>query len=147
MTDPAGIGTPAYVAQTGTFSNNPISTSAALACIDVLEREGTYESLFAKGNKLMLGLRDKFAKAGIPVQVCGEAPAFQVWFSEQPIVDFRSMQQADRTLNNRFTELLLDRGIVKAHEKFFVSLAHTDEDLDYTLAAFDSVIEELVASA
>lgn len=146
LTDPAGIGTAAYVAQTGTFSNNPISTSAALACIGVLEREGTYEKLFASGNRLMQGLRDKFAKAGIPVQVCGEAPAFQVWFSEKPIVDFRSSQQADHALNTRFTELLLDRGIVKAHEKFFVSLAHTEADLDYTLAAFDSAIDELATS-
>ena len=79
------------------------------------------------------------------MQVCGEAPAFQVWFSENPIVDFRSLQQADFAMNNRFTELLLDRGIVKAHEKFFVSLAHTDEDLDYTLAAFESAIDELAA--
>jgi glutamate-1-semialdehyde 2,1-aminomutase len=147
MTDPAGIGTAAYVAQTGTFSNNPICTSAALACIDVLEREGTYETLYAKGNKLMQGLRDKFARAGIPVQVCGEAPAFQVWFCDEPIVDFRTLQQADHAMNNRFTELLLDRGIVKAHEKFFISLAHTDEDLDYTLDAFDSAIDELAASA
>jgi glutamate-1-semialdehyde 2,1-aminomutase len=68
-----------------------------------------------------------------------------VWFSEDPIVDFRSLQQADFAMNNRFTELLLDRGIVKAHEKFFISLAHTDEDLDYTLAAFESAIDELAA--
>ena len=145
LTDPAGIGTADYVAQTGTFSNNPICTSAALACIDVLEREGTYPALYAKGNRLMQGLRDKFAKAGIPVQVCGEAPAFQVWFCDQPIVDFRTLQKADHVMNNRFTELLLDRGIIKAHEKFFVSLAHTEEDLDYTLAAFDSAIDELAA--
>lgn len=143
LTDPAGIGSPDYVAQTGTFSNNPISTSAALACIDVLEREGTYESLFASGNKLMQALRDGFSRAGIPVQVCGEPPAFQVWFSEEPIVDFRSLQRADHVMNNRFTELLLDRGVLKAHEKFFVSLAHTDEDLDQTLAVFDSAIDEL----
>ena len=89
------------------------------------------------------GLRDSFARAGIAAQVCGEAPAFQVWFSEEPIVDFRSLQRADHRMNNRFTELLLDRGVLKAHEKFFVSLAHTDEDLDRTLAAFDSAIDEL----
>jgi glutamate-1-semialdehyde 2,1-aminomutase len=60
-------------------------------------------------------------------------------------VDFRTLQKADHVMNNKFTELLLDRGIVKAHEKFFVSLAHTEEDLDYTLAAFDSAIDELAA--
>mgnify|MGYP003977738699 CR=1 FL=1 len=143
LTDPAGLGTSTYVAQTGTFSNNPISTSAALASINVLEREGTYEALFAKGNRLMHALDRIFDEAGIAVQICGEAPAFQVWFSEDPIVDFRSMARADHAMNNRFTELLLDRGIVKAHEKFFISLAHSDEDLDYTVAAFESAIGEL----
>lgn len=143
LTDPAGIGTADYVAQTGTFSNNPISTSAALACVDVLERAGAYETLFAKGDRLMQGLRDSFARAGIAVQVSGEAPAFQVWFSEEPIVDFRSLQQADHAMNKRFTELLLDHGVLKAHEKFFVSLAHTDEDIEHTLVAFDSAISEL----
>jgi glutamate-1-semialdehyde 2,1-aminomutase len=143
LTDPAGIGTQEYVAQTGTFSNNPISTRAALACVEVLEREGTYETLYAKGNKLINGMREKIASTGISAQICGEAPAFQIWFSDNEIVDFRSAQQADHAMNNRFTELLLDRGIVKAHEKFFVSMAHTDEDLDYTLEAFNSALDEL----
>lgn len=46
-------------------------------------------------------------------------------------------------MRTRFVELLLDRGVVKAHEKFFVSMAHTDEDIDLTLDAFRGVVEEL----
>jgi glutamate-1-semialdehyde aminotransferase len=46
-------------------------------------------------------------------------------------------------MHDRFTELLLNRGIIKAHEKFFVSLAHADEDVEITLEAFDSAIDEL----
>ncbi len=142
-TDPAGIGTGDYVAQTGTFSNNPVSTAAALACIGVLEQPGTYERLYDTGNRLMAGLRKFLEEAGIPAQVSGEPPAFQVWFTEQEIVDFRSTLAADHVRNIRFTELLLDQGIVKAHEKFFVSLAHTEEDIEVTLAAFASAIEKL----
>ena len=46
-------------------------------------------------------------------------------------------------MNARFTELLLDRGVVKAHEKFFVSAAHSDEDIDLTLEALESAVAAL----
>ncbi len=73
----------------------------------------------------------------------GEPPAFQVWFTDAEIIDFRSTLTADPAISARFTELLLDRGIMKAHEKFFVSTAHSDEDIELTLAAFASAVDEL----
>jgi len=91
----------------------------------------------------MDALRRLLAEAKIPAQVSGEPPAFEVWFTDQEIVDFRSMRAADATLHGRFTELLLDRGVVKAHEKFFVSLAHSEEDIALTIDAFASAIEGL----
>ena len=50
---------------------------------------------------------------------------------------------ANARWQRRFTELLLDRGVMKAHEKFFVSTAHTDDDVETTLAAFTSAAEAL----
>jgi glutamate-1-semialdehyde 2,1-aminomutase len=73
----------------------------------------------------------------------GEATVFQPWFTEEVVVDHRSTLKADARRNNRFIDLLLDRGIVKAHEKFFVSAAHTDEDIDYTIDALESAAAEL----
>jgi len=88
-------------------------------------------------------LRTLLADAGIPAQVLGEPPAFEVWFTDEAITDFRSSLRADTERRDRFVELLLDRGVVKAHEKFFLSLAHTDADLDVTIDAFASAIEVL----
>ncbi len=143
LVDPARQMTGDCVLQTGTFSGNPISCVAALATLEELGREGAYGKLFATGLRLKNSLQRMFDEARIPAQVTGEAPAFEVWFTDQEITDFRSTLGADVAMHNRFTELLLDRGIIKAHEKFFVSLAHTDEDVEITLEAFASAIDEL----
>ena len=132
-----------YAAQTGTFSGNAVSCSAALSTLRELRRDGTYERLFATGRRLMEGLQSALDAAGIPARVTGEPPAFQPWFTTGEVRDFRSTLQADGMLNLKFTELLIERGIVKAHEKFFVSTAHGDAEVDATLTAFGQVAEEL----
>jgi glutamate-1-semialdehyde 2,1-aminomutase len=131
------------VLQTGTFSGNPLSSVAALATIRELQREGAYEALFDRGRRLMTGLARALDDAGFAVVVSGEPPAFEAWFTDGEIRDHRSTLCADRALHDRFTELLLDRGVLKAHEKFFVSMAHTDEDVEITLEAFAGAAEAL----
>jgi glutamate-1-semialdehyde 2,1-aminomutase len=143
LADPSQQFAGGHVSLTGTFSGNPISSVAALATLAELRREGAYERLFAIGRRLMNSLQQILDDAGIPARVIGEPPAFQVWFTDKEIIDFRSSLRADQAMGARFTELLLDRGIMKAHEKFFVSMAHTDEDIELTLAAFASAVDEL----
>lgn len=144
---PARLATGDHVRQTGTFSGNPISAVASLATLKELRHKGTYDRLFATGGKLMDALRRLLKEAGIAAQVTGEPPAFEVWFGGEEIADFRSTQTADAALHDRFTELLLDRGVVKAHEKFFVSLAHSEEDVALTIDAFKAAITELASTA
>jgi glutamate-1-semialdehyde 2,1-aminomutase len=128
---------------TGTFSSNPISCRAALAIIEELRQPGFYEAVEGRGNRLRNSLKSLLEQAGIPAQVIGEATVFQPWFTEEAVVDHRTTLAASGRLNNRFIDLLLDRGVVKAHEKFFVSAAHSDEDIDFTIAAFEGAIAEL----
>jgi glutamate-1-semialdehyde 2,1-aminomutase len=135
-----------YVHQTGTFSGNSISTTAALATLNELRKPGVYEDLFARGRRLMEGLQSALDDAGVPAQVTGEPPAFQPWFTTESIHDFRSTRSANRALDFRFTELLLERGIMKAHEKFFVSTAHDDGAIDLTLEAFRDAARVLAQS-
>jgi glutamate-1-semialdehyde 2,1-aminomutase len=141
--NPAQAALGSFVMQTGTFSGNSISATAALATLRELKKPGAYERLFATGRRLMDGMQSIFEKADIPVQVCGEPPAFQPWFTDQPVRDFRSALRADHALGMRFTEGLLDRGIVKAHEKFFVSTAHGEAEIDTTLEAIAEVAAQL----
>lgn len=134
-----------YVMASGTFSANPISATAGLACIAELEKPGVYEGIAATGTRLMDGLRAAFAEVGVPVQVTGEPSCFEAWFTDQPVVDHRSSLAADVFKRMRFTELLLEHGVVKAHEKFFVSAAHGEREIEHTLAAFRAAARALAA--
>ncbi|RMF21917.1 MAG: aminotransferase class III-fold pyridoxal phosphate-dependent enzyme, partial [Deltaproteobacteria bacterium] len=146
LAEPARRETGAWVALTGTYSGNPVVASAALAAIEVLERPGTYERLFATGRRLMDGLRRALAAAGLAAHVTGEPPAFEAWFTDEEVTDFRAVARSDHRLGRRFAERLIDRGILKAHEKFFVSLAHDADDVDRTIRAFEAAALELAAS-
>jgi glutamate-1-semialdehyde 2,1-aminomutase len=129
--------------QTGTYCGNAISAVAALAVIRELKRPGVYERVARTGRALISGFSEALAQAGIPGQVLGEPSVFQVWFGEGPFYDHRSSLKADMFRSMRFADLLLDRGVLKAHEKFFVSAAHDDEDVARTLEAFAGALKEL----
>ncbi len=132
-----------HVRMTGTFSGNSIACTAALATLGELRKEGTYERLFAQGRKLMDGLGTSLARAGIPHQITGEPPAFQPWFGSEVVTNFRQSLATDPARGARFSSLLVDHGILKAHEKFFVSTAHGDAEIEQTLQVFDAVADLL----
>ncbi len=132
-----------YVALTGTYSGNPISCAVALAVLEELRVEGVYDELFERGRRLMSGLQAACDDAGVDVRVTGEPPAFEPWFTDVDVTDFRSSQTADSMMGHRFAKLLLDHGVLKGHEKFFVSMAHSDTDIDVTVDAIEQVVAEL----
>ena len=127
-----------YVAYTGTYSGNAVSIAAALAAVRELSKPDVYRQLESRGSKLRSGLEAALSRAGLSAQVTGAPSAFEVWFGDTAVTDFRSSLRADRSRHARFAELLFERGIVKAHEKFFVSIVHTDADVEASLAAFDA---------
>jgi glutamate-1-semialdehyde 2,1-aminomutase len=131
-------GTPEFVAQTGTLSGNPVAAAAGLATLAELRRPGTYERLFATGARVMAALKDGAKRAGLAAQVAGEAPVFEIYFTERPITDYRATLTADRGAHAAFTRELLSRGFVKAAQKFYVSLAHGEVEIQRTLDALDS---------
>ncbi|MCP5058846.1 MAG: aminotransferase class III-fold pyridoxal phosphate-dependent enzyme [bacterium] len=134
-----------YVSLTGTFSGNPVSCSVGLAVLEELRREGLYETLFARGQRLKDALQASFDKAGIACRVAGEPPAFQPWFTEEEIVDHRSCQRSDPLPGHALAQALLDRGVLKGHEKFFVSTVHSDADIDFTIDAIQDAVPEIVS--
>lgn len=132
-----------YVSLTGTFSGNPVSCTAALAVLALLREPGAYERVFARGRRLMEATRKAFEEVDIAVRVTGEPTAFEPWFTDEDVVDFRSAARADARLGYRFGQALLDRGVMKAHEKFFVSIVHDDDDVELTIDAIRDAAREL----
>ena len=145
--DAALEGTPEYVWQAGTFNGNAIAAAAGLATLAELRKPGTYERLFRTGTRLRDGLAAAVRKHGLAAQVSGEPPVFDIFFTDRPIVDYRATLTADRERIKRFNAELLRRGVVKAVNKIYVSLAHTDEDVDATLEVFDQALGALAAGA
>lgn len=141
--DKAAVGDDEFVQQTGTLSGNPVAAVAGLATLEVLRRPGAYERLFATGRRLMGGLSDAFAKAGIAATVMGEPPLFDVFFAEGDLSNYRATLRSDVNLLRQFNALLLERGVLKPESKIYVSLAHDDADVAKAIAAFEDAARVL----
>jgi glutamate-1-semialdehyde 2,1-aminomutase len=134
-----------FVQQAGTLNGNPVAAAAGLATLAELRKPGTYARLFETGRRVKTALQDAARAAGFPAQVAGEAPVFEIYFTDRPITDYRATLTADRALHAAFTRALLERGVVKAAQKIYVSLAHTEEDIQRTVQVFSAAFEAVAS--
>lgn len=132
-----------FIFQVGTLSGNPVAAVAGLATLDVLKRPGTYEGVFANGRRLMDTLSELLKKHGVKAQVIGEPPLFDIIFTDQPIKDYRDTLKADTAMLKRFNQALRARGIMKGESKYYVSVAHTQADIDHTIGAWEEALKEI----
>ncbi|MGH3499241.1 MAG: aspartate aminotransferase family protein [Nocardioidaceae bacterium] len=123
----------------GTYNANVVQCAAVSATLDVLEEPGLFKRQRALGDRLADGLRELAASAGVPATVEGLGTVFQLWFSSEKIRNWRdAAEYADETRFTRWYQEMLLRGVLfhpSQFENLFVSLVHTDEDVDKTLAA------------
>jgi glutamate-1-semialdehyde 2,1-aminomutase len=143
--DRGAVGDDGFLMQVGTLSGNPVAAAAGLATMAILRRPGAYQQLHATGRELMGALGDLLKRAGIAAQISGEPPLFDVVFSDEAIRDYRSTLTGDPAMARQFSALLRERGILKGEQKYYVSLAHTADDIKDTIAAWRSAIAELKA--
>ena len=134
-----------FIFQVGTLSGNPVASVAGLATLDVLKQPGTYEKVFATGRTLMGTLQELLNRSGFKAQMIGEPPLFDILFTDQPVKDYRDTLKADTAILKRFNQLLRARGIMKGESKYYVSLAHTQADIDHTIGAWTDALKELKA--
>ena len=125
-----------FMPQIGTLSGNPVAAVAGLATLNVLKEPGIYDNLFTTGKRLMQGLESLLEDAGVEAQVIGEPPLFDVFFTSGELKDYRGMQGNEADKAARFNAALRENGILKGDSKFYVSIAHDDEDVEKTLEAF-----------
>ena len=130
-------GAEGFLPQIGTLSGNPIAATAGLATLGVLREDDAYTRLFDNGRQLMDGLENAMRSAGVEAQICGEPCLFDIVFTGQPIVDYWSWESGDKDRIARFNAALRERGVIKGTSKFYVSVAHTQDDIDHTIAAFE----------
>jgi len=143
--DKAKVGDENFLVQIGTLSGNPVAAAAGLATMAILKRPGAYERIHATGRELMGALGELLRAADIPAQISGEPPLFDVVFTDQPVRDYRGTLRGDAELMRRFNMLLRERGILKGDSKYYISLAHTADDIRFTFDAWKSAIKALKA--
>ena len=132
-----------HVNQIGTLNGNPIACAAGLATLAELRKDGAYDGLRATGSRLRQALVDICAENDISIQMCGEDPIFDFYFTGQPVINYRDGLSADGGMMTRFNAGLLQRGILKGGQKYYPSMVHTDEDVERTIGAFKEVIPGL----
>jgi len=129
----------------GTFNSNVISCVAALATLRELESNNVYEHLATVGSKLMEGLRTVAQHRSLPLLVQGMGPVFHTTFTEQTeIRNYRDYLNCDLPKQKRFVEALIENGIrITSRGTWFLSAAHTDEDIEATIAAADRALKSV----
>ena len=141
--DRALVGEDGFLMQIGTLSGNPVAAVAGLKTLEILRRPGAYETVFATGRALMEGIGEQLRRAGLPGQVIGEPPLFDVLFAEGEVRDYRATLRADKAVQAHVNRALRQGGILKGESKYYVSLAHDARDVAQTLDAFGAAIATL----
>jgi glutamate-1-semialdehyde 2,1-aminomutase len=138
---PAG---PVY--QAGTLSGNPLAMAAGLATLARLRQPGFYDRLDALAERLATGLGEAARRAEVDLVVNRVGSMLTPFFTDAPVTDYASARRADTARFGRFFHALLDRGIYLPPSQFeatFVSAAHTEAEIDETLAEAAAALADL----
>lgn len=135
---------PGYVYISGTLSGNPLAAAAGLATLRELKKPGAYEALNALGASLRQGLGAIAHRLNLPAQVLGSGPMGNIYFTAEPILDYRTAIREDRQMKQALRSELMARGILtNLAQKMYISLAHSPSDIDATLEATEDALRVL----
>jgi glutamate-1-semialdehyde 2,1-aminomutase len=135
------------VTHSGTYNGNPICMAAAMAATEELRRPGVYEHLHGLGAALAAGARGLLARHGLPALVHQVGPVLRILFTEQEAVrDYRALLACDDGLNAALTRELRARGILVLPDgRWYISVVHTQAEIDAALGALDGSLAALRA--
>ncbi len=141
MVAPAG---PVY--QAGTLSGNPLAVAAGRKTLEILQAPDTYAELSRKSNWLIDEMRQSAGQNGIPFQTNVMGGMFGFFFAEKQVRNYQDAAESDQDRFRKFFMGMLKEGIYLAPSAFesgFISMAHTEEDLEKTAAACRKVMATL----
>lgn len=134
------------VYQAGTMSGNPVSVVAGLTTLRILieQRDKLYPSLARNCETIRRGISDSAKDAKLDVQINSVASMFQMFFTPQPVIDYKTAQNSDKIRFMKFQTQLMKDGVFVPPSQFetcFLSAAHSDDDLSKTTEAIDSALK------
>ncbi|HBF34012.1 TPA: glutamate-1-semialdehyde-2,1-aminomutase [Candidatus Sumerlaeota bacterium] len=126
------------VYQAGTLSGNPLAMTAGIETLKEIRKPGFYSALEIKSAQLVEGMRENLRALNLKFQVASVGSMFSLFFTEGPITNWREINQCNRALFSTYFRAMLERDIYLAPSQFeagFISIAHTDEDIQKTIRA------------
>jgi glutamate-1-semialdehyde 2,1-aminomutase len=141
---PAG---PVY--QAGTLSGNPVAVAAGLKTLELLDMPSVYSKLGDMSQRLMSGFQNLAQDFGLPMQTDFEGGMFGFFFRSRPVHNYDDAKGCDIELFKKFFHQMLNAGIYLAPSAFeagFLSLAHTEQDIQQTLAMARQSMESLTSN-
>lgn len=133
------------VYQAGTFNGNPVSVTAGLETLKILD-DKVYSSLERMGSHLRAGLRDLLSDMDLEYQVAGPASMFQIYFTEDEVRNYADAKKSDTELFMKYFQGLLERGVFIPPSQFeccFISAAHEMDHINSTLEIAEDVLSHL----
>ena len=137
------------VYQAGTLSGNPLAMAAGIATLRELEKTNAFQRLDALGARLESGMIRAAADAGIPVQFQRIGSMFCAYFTDAPVWNLQDALRSDRNRFARFFHSMLANGVYLAPSQFeagFLSTAHTEKDIDFTIEAAQGAHRQLASN-
>lgn len=134
------------VYQAGTLSGNPLAMTAGIETLKLLKTPGRYKELEKKSAKLTKGLKEAFKRAGVKASFNRVGSMFTVFFTEREVTDYAGAKTSDLAAFSKYFRGMLDSGVNLAPSQFeagFMSLAHTDADIEKTVKAAARVLNTL----
>lgn len=135
------------IAHGGTYCGNVVATAAASATLDELEK-GALDKAAEHGKKIAQGLKKVLDRYSIPAVVQGPDTMPGIVFSEKECIhEFRDWAEGDHALYEDIIYTLHGKGVMPdadSREPFFTCAAHTDEDADFTINAFEEAVKEVM---
>lgn len=141
MVSPAG---PMY--QAGTLSGNPLAMTAGIKTLELLKQEGTYEKLEVLTKKLVDGIIAAAKESNIAIHGQSISAMFGFYLCEGPVRNFEEAKSADTSRFSKLHRLMLQKGVYLAPSAFeagFTSLAHSEDDINSTIKAFQESFSEI----
>jgi glutamate-1-semialdehyde 2,1-aminomutase len=134
------------VYQAGTLSGNPLSMTAGIETLKALAEPGVYQRLEERSARLAAGLRAAAEAARTPVFQTRVGSMFCTFFSAERVVDYASAKRSDSNKYALFFRTMLAGGVYLAPSQFeagFLSLAHSEQDIDRTILAAEAAFARL----
>ena len=128
------------VYQAGTLSGNPLAMTAGIKTLELLRQEGTYEKLETSTSRLIEGIKEVAIKNEIEITGGSVSAMFGFFLCNGPVRNFEEAKSTNSELFGKLHREMLCRGVYLApssYEAGFTSLAHTEEEIDQTIEAFD----------